>query len=119
MKLNTVNYFQLPYLFQVCNHPELFERRDAKSPISVPPLQYVVPRLVYNDNVRQILMFNIQKYFVFTPEYIANAIDSDFTSTLFNFCFALNLSFNDLYEILQGHVLHRQVFNIIARNIEY
>ncbi|XP_018566772.1 putative DNA helicase Ino80 [Anoplophora glabripennis] len=104
----TSNLMNLVMQFRkVCNHPELFERRDAKSPISTPPLQYIIPRLVYNDNVRQILMLYIQKYFVFTPEYIANAIDSGFSQTIFNFCFALNLSFDDLYKIFQGDVLHR------------
>ncbi|KAJ8923687.1 hypothetical protein NQ315_010268 [Exocentrus adspersus] len=104
----TSNLMNLVMQFRkVCNHPELFERRDAKSPIRASPLQYVIPRLIYDSNVRKKLMFKLQKYFVFTPEYIANAVTHDFSRTIFNFCFALNLSFNDLYKIFQGDVLHR------------
>ncbi|XP_037038168.1 chromatin-remodeling ATPase INO80 isoform X2 [Bradysia coprophila] len=34
---------------KVCNHPELFERRDAKSPLYLPYIEYVVPKLVYDE----------------------------------------------------------------------
>lgn len=34
---------------KVCNHPELFERRDAKSPLYMTYIEYVIPRLVYHE----------------------------------------------------------------------
>lgn len=34
---------------KVCNHPELFERRDAKSPLYLTCIEYVIPRLVYHE----------------------------------------------------------------------
>lgn len=34
---------------KVCNHPELFERRDAKSPLHLNYIEYVIPRLVYHE----------------------------------------------------------------------
>ncbi|KAJ8926849.1 hypothetical protein NQ314_020700 [Rhamnusium bicolor] len=76
---------------------ELFERRDAKSPIRIATLHYNIPRLVYDCNIRQRLAIKINKYFVFTPEYIASAVEKDFERTIFNFCFALKLSYNDLF----------------------
>ena len=40
------------FSLQVCNHPELFERRDVLSPISlsIPPLP--LPRLLYHYCIR-------------------------------------------------------------------
>ncbi|CAG2067147.1 unnamed protein product, partial [Timema podura] len=35
----------------VCNHPELFERREAKSPLFVRCEQYVLPKLVYEEGI--------------------------------------------------------------------
>lgn len=33
---------------KVCNHPELFERRDAKSPFSMKCADYLMPRLIFD-----------------------------------------------------------------------
>lgn len=54
----------------------------------------------------------ISRYFTFTPEFISKAIRYDFNTTLFNFCFALNLSFYEIYIILQGDILARYNFRI-------
>lgn len=46
----TSNLMNLVMQFRkVCNHPELFERRDAKSPLFCRPTDYEVPRLVYHE----------------------------------------------------------------------
>ena len=46
----TSNLMNLVMQFRkVCNHPELFERRDVRSPFSLPPLEYNMPRLVYDE----------------------------------------------------------------------
>ncbi|XP_055921969.1 chromatin-remodeling ATPase INO80 [Eupeodes corollae] len=46
----TSNLMNLVMQFRkVCNHPELFERRDAKSPFSMKCEEYVMPRLVFNE----------------------------------------------------------------------
>uniref|UniRef100_A0A1A9X1K8 Chromatin-remodeling ATPase INO80 n=1 Tax=Glossina brevipalpis TaxID=37001 RepID=A0A1A9X1K8_9MUSC len=46
----TSNLMNLVMQFRkVCNHPELFERRDVKSPFSVKCQEYVIPRLVYDE----------------------------------------------------------------------
>ncbi|XP_030374870.1 chromatin-remodeling ATPase INO80 [Scaptodrosophila lebanonensis] len=50
----TSNLMNLVMQFRkVCNHPELFERRDAKSPFSMRCAEYVLPRLVFNDGLLQ------------------------------------------------------------------
>lgn len=37
-------------MLQVCNHPELFERREPRSPFIMKCEDYVVPRLLTNDS---------------------------------------------------------------------
>ena len=52
IKLFKVEYVWLPFiLLQVCNHPELFERRDTTSPLyfTLPPIH--LPKLVYRDSL--------------------------------------------------------------------
>ena len=34
---------------QVCNHPELFERREIRSPYYMKLNDYVVPKLLYRE----------------------------------------------------------------------
>lgn len=104
----TSNLMNLVMQFRkVCNHPELFERRDAKSPIRVSPVQYNIPYLIYDENIRQILMQKISRYFIFTPDYTSKCIREDYSNSIFNFCFSVNLSFKDIYHIFLGDVLHR------------
>lgn len=46
----TSNLMNLVMQFRkVCNHPELFERRDIRSPFSLPQLEYNMPRLVFDE----------------------------------------------------------------------
>lgn len=48
----TSNLMNLVMQFRkVCNHPELFERRDAKSPFAMKCEEYVIPRLVFDDGL--------------------------------------------------------------------
>ena len=35
----------------MCNHPELFERREVKSALFVSQVPYVIPRVVYRDGL--------------------------------------------------------------------
>jgi len=34
---------------KVCNHPELFERRDTKSPFAMKSMPYLMPKMLYRD----------------------------------------------------------------------
>lgn len=36
-------------VIQVCNHPELFERRDVRSPIHVEIPSFHLPKLIYRE----------------------------------------------------------------------
>ncbi|XP_028128884.1 chromatin-remodeling ATPase INO80 [Diabrotica virgifera virgifera] len=104
----TSNLMNLVMQFRkVCNHPELFERRDAKSPIRISSLQYTVPYQIYDFNVREILMEKIRKHFIFKPGDIKDAIQDGLHPTIFNFCHFLGLSAEDVFRIFQGNILHR------------
>lgn len=85
----------------------MFERRDAKSPIYWKPCVYETPYLIYDFNVRWNVFLVIQKYFSFTTEYIAHAVRDNFSQTIFNFCFLLNLSFQDICKLFEGDILYR------------
>lgn len=53
----TSNLMNLVMQFRkVCNHPDLFERRDVKSPFVMKCLEYPMARLVYeNSNLQTII----------------------------------------------------------------
>lgn len=75
-KTVTSNLMNLVMQFRkVCNHPELFERRDSKSPFTIKGSEYSMPRLVFNEAFfeRQIpskrhLLYN--KFNIFKAENI-------------------------------------------------
>uniref|UniRef100_A0A336MQW6 Chromatin-remodeling ATPase INO80 n=1 Tax=Culicoides sonorensis TaxID=179676 RepID=A0A336MQW6_CULSO len=49
-KTVTSNLMNLVMQFRkVCNHPELFERRDSKSPYAMKGQEYPLPRLIFNE----------------------------------------------------------------------
>lgn len=48
----TSNLMNLVMQFRkVCNHPELFERRDAKSPFTMRCEEFLSARLIYDDGI--------------------------------------------------------------------
>lgn len=50
----TSNLMNLVMQFRkVCNHPDLFERRDAKSPYAMKPLPLSISRLIYDNSILQ------------------------------------------------------------------
>lgn len=91
----------------MCNHPELFERRDAKSPIYFRPCVLAIPSLVYYFNARLEKMLILQKGLVFAEEYIEYALSNKPTDTIFFFLRLLSLSSTDIHRILHGNILHR------------
>lgn len=56
----TSNLMNLVMQFRkVCNHPDLFERRDAKSPFVMKSIDYPMARLIYeNSNLQTIIPNN-------------------------------------------------------------
>lgn len=104
----TSNLMNLVMQFRkVCNHPELFERRDAKSPITPSPVIYNVPKLVYNLDILKSNFLFMQKYFLFTCQYISDVHKNDLSNSIFAFCSAMNLSFGEIHQILLGNIRKR------------
>ncbi|XP_055384468.1 chromatin-remodeling ATPase INO80 [Condylostylus longicornis] len=82
----TSNLMNLVMQFRkVCNHPELFERRDAKSPFSMKCQEYIIPRLIYDDGIlltsipsRKHLLYN--RFSIFKAEHIHRSIFEKFST---------------------------------------
>ena len=47
---------------QVCNHPELFERRDVRSPIHVAVPSFHLPKLIYREGAVNCTVCGKHKY---------------------------------------------------------
>lgn len=101
-----MKYFYI-ILLQVCNHPELFERRDAKSPVYISPYVYDIPYLIYDCNVRYLKSLIIGKNFLFTEEYIKNEFKNNIQNGIFSPLVLLGLSPEDIWKIFLGDILHR------------
>ncbi|XP_037892218.1 chromatin-remodeling ATPase INO80 [Glossina fuscipes] len=76
----TSNLMNLVMQFRkVCNHPELFERRDVKSPFAVKCQEYVIPRLVYDEILlyraipsKRHLLYN--RFSIFKADYLHHSL---------------------------------------------
>ncbi|XP_018355719.1 PREDICTED: putative DNA helicase Ino80 isoform X1 [Trachymyrmex septentrionalis] len=96
----TSNLMNLVMQFRkVCNHPELFERRDAKSPFFMNTEFYNMPVLLYNEGLLHLafpskdhLLYN--RLFIFTAEYIHRALhcNEDSRENTFSFSRFIDLS---------------------------
>lgn len=100
----TSNLMNLVMQFRkVCNHPELFERRDVKSPFSVKTQEYVLPRLVFDECLlhrmrpsREHLIYN--KFNVFKSENVQRSLfPKDGTSRLTNYTRNVNLGLSSAF----------------------
>ncbi|CAG5097979.1 Similar to Ino80: Chromatin-remodeling ATPase INO80 (Drosophila melanogaster) [Cotesia congregata] len=107
----TSNLMNLVMQFRkVCNHPELFERRDAKSPLFFKTIDYQVPAVVYKslifDSVpsKEHLLFN--KFSVFNTEYINKSLNHD-TDDFVAFTRLMNISPVELHRIFVFGILYR------------
>ncbi|EFN75626.1 Putative DNA helicase Ino80 [Harpegnathos saltator] len=111
----TSNLMNLVMQFRkVCNHPELFERRDAKSPFFMNTELYNLPILLYNEGLlhlalpsRDHLLCN--KLFIFAAEYIHRALHCDVDSheNTFSFSRFVNLSPMEINKIFIAGTLFR------------
>lgn len=99
----TSNLMNLVMQFRkVCNHPELFERRDAKSPISLISCVYIIPRLIYDYNPRIKKIRTILKHVSFTPQYVQRCMVNDDETSLFKVLLALRMSVAEFNDIMYG-----------------
>nr|XP_022902454.1 putative DNA helicase Ino80 [Onthophagus taurus] len=111
----TSNLMNLVMQFRkVCNHPELFERRDAKSPIFLNSLTYNVPYEIFDFNVRQETFQKI-KLFCFNPVNINDCLKSD-KQSIFIFLHSIKISIGEASSIFNSDILKRwQSFFEITR----
>lgn len=98
-KAFTSNLMNLVMQFRkVCNHPDLFERRDAKSPFSMKCVDYLTARLVYEHSVLQTqipsidhLLYN--RFNVFKAENVHRSVwPRDITDSAADYCNYVDLN---------------------------
>uniref|UniRef100_A0A0K8STL2 Chromatin-remodeling ATPase INO80 n=1 Tax=Lygus hesperus TaxID=30085 RepID=A0A0K8STL2_LYGHE len=105
---------------KVCNHPELFERREPKSPFSVKPEDYLVPKLVTYETTHSSLLapkahilFNLLS--VFKEYYVHQSLKDDEYSP-FAFARLIGLSYSELHKIVLGDLLFRWLHIISSQS---
>ncbi|XP_037302740.1 LOW QUALITY PROTEIN: chromatin-remodeling ATPase INO80-like, partial [Manduca sexta] len=99
----TSNLMNLVMQFRkVCNHPELFERRDVRSPFAMQVDDYHIPKLILEDGIlirsvpsKRHLLYNILS--VLTPEYIHSSLCGK--SEFYGFTRFIDLSPMELYRV--------------------
>lgn len=108
----TSNLMNLVMQFRkVCNHPELFERRDVRSPFSMQVDDYHIPKLVAEDCIlirstpsNRHLIYN--KLSILVPEYIQRSNNGELGSKegyddgCFAFMRLIDLSPMELFRIM-------------------
>ncbi|XP_026687851.1 chromatin-remodeling ATPase INO80 [Diaphorina citri] len=100
---------------KVCNHPELFERRDAKAPLAMSCEDYVIPKLVFEEALlcraipsKQHILYNM--CCVWYPQVSHdNIFHEQDVHKFFSFIRLLGLSSGELYKFSMLGVLFRYV----------
>ncbi|KAH9509093.1 putative DNA helicase ino80 [Bulinus truncatus] len=100
---------------KVCNHPELFERNEPKSPIHLSAYTYLLPKLIYREgNLEKIMksyehiLFNL--LYIFSPSNICSDLFScpgGKTDSTFSFSRLINMSPKELNDYMYGGLLVR------------
>ncbi|CAK1545627.1 unnamed protein product [Leptosia nina] len=102
----TSNLMNLVMQFRkVCNHPELFERRDVRSPFAMHVDDYNIPKFVAEDCIllrsipsKRHLLCNILS--VLVCEYVQLSVSEGNSDTLFSFTRFMDLSPMELYRVM-------------------
>ncbi|XP_065343833.1 chromatin-remodeling ATPase INO80 [Cloeon dipterum] len=89
---------------KVCNHPDLFERQEPKMPLQVHPLNYKVPRLLFEMGNFQRRNFRepsiVEKLFnIFAPENVHHGSLGQSGTSTFAFARCCGLSPQDISDI--------------------
>ncbi|KAL4142943.1 hypothetical protein QTP88_005331 [Uroleucon formosanum] len=121
----TSNLMNLVMQFRkVCNHPELFERREARSPFFFCPIEYIVPKMIYFDNSvkynflsKQHLFAN--RFFIYNVEQVHHSCfpkNNDKSQRCNMFCFSrlLKMSATELFQITNSGLFYR-ILNILIQ----
>ena len=105
---------------KVCNHPELFERREARSPLYLNCNEYIIPKLIYEDGMLHKaipsvnhLLYN--KFSILAIEWMFKSLfsenkENESVSTrcdsFFSFLRFVDISFQELKNMLLKGVLY-------------
>ncbi|KDR11347.1 hypothetical protein L798_14889, partial [Zootermopsis nevadensis] len=98
---------------KVCNHPELFERREAKSPLFVCCPEYIIPKLLFDDGLlylalpsKRHLLYNHLS--IFAVEYIHRSLFplKHSRDTFFSFTRFCDLSPAELNRVVLGGLIY-------------
>uniref|UniRef100_A0A2S2R0E5 Chromatin-remodeling ATPase INO80 n=1 Tax=Sipha flava TaxID=143950 RepID=A0A2S2R0E5_9HEMI len=124
----TSNLMNLVMQFRkVCNHPELFERREARSPFYFHPTEFIVPKLIYFDNSvrynflkKQHLFTN--KFCIYNVEHVHHSCfpvnnDNSNSWNAFGFSRLLKLSATELFQITNGGLFFRFIYVLIHQKM--
>lgn len=95
-------------MFQVCNHPELFERRDVKSPLFIPTEEFLVPKLIADTTSLSLplpsklhLLYN--KFSIFAKEYVhRNIFNDEERGGIFSFTRFIDISAEEISNVTLG-----------------
>ncbi|XP_069161570.1 chromatin-remodeling ATPase INO80 [Procambarus clarkii] len=113
---------------KVCNHPELLERREVRSPFTMHPESYIIPKLVFREAFlldappsRHHLLYN--RFSIFHPDYIHSSLKEEReTGRCFSFLRFVNLSVHEMSSAVLGGLLSRWLLLLAAlqyANIRY
>lgn len=113
---------------KVCNHSELFERREVKSPFFMPREPYTVPKHVYRNCIQDLNVSSKQKilynlFYVFSPENIHQSMCSQCSDTsvnsLFSFTKFVDISPKELHNYMFGGLLVRWLGIFLMMKMAY
>lgn len=109
---------------KVCNHSELFERREIKSPFFMKTESYHLPKLIYQEGLYETMTQSFQRilygmFYIFSPENVHSSIFSDESSyRCFSFTRFVNLSPKEIMDYMFGGLIVRWLGVFILRKIE-
>ncbi|KAK4313950.1 hypothetical protein Pmani_014747 [Petrolisthes manimaculis] len=109
---------------KVCNHPELLERREVRSPFTMRPEHYYIPKLVFReaiefDDLPSSRHLRRNMFSVFHPHYIHENLFKDDESMwrCFSFLRFIHISVQELAETVTGGLLPRM--KLIMAALQY
>ncbi|XP_076044329.1 chromatin-remodeling ATPase INO80 [Oratosquilla oratoria] len=97
---------------KVCNHPELLERREVRSPFTLHPEPYQIPKLVFREALlhrafpsKDHILYN--KLSIFNTQYIHNSLKEEKSPKCFSFLRFIDSSPQKLMMSVHGGLLGR------------
>ena len=96
---------------KVCNHPELFERREARSPFYMKPVEFVLPKLLYHQSISSTLNQRLfsNSFCIFRPDRVHESLykrREKLEVSEFSYMRIIELSAEDQYQ---------QIYSLLAR----